>query len=184
VLTRIGVEIAIGAVAGLIATKVTDYAEGALLKATPSSWKAREPDTIEDSSAKSAARLLLEQAGRKPAAGELDLAKKTIHYGLGLAWGPVYYLLRRRGGMGPVSAGIASGLALSLAVDETLNPALGITPPAREYPLSAHLRGLLTHVLWGLTVAGIAEALRHTRHLSPSGTERRARRSRGGSIDS
>ena len=139
----IGRDIVIGITAGIIATRVTDPVEKALWRATPASERAREPERLDNSSAKSAARKLVEGAGERPSEDKLRVLKKTIHYGLGLSWGPLYCLLRRGSGMPPAGAGIASGAALSLIVDETLNPLLGITPPSRRFPASAHLRGFL-----------------------------------------
>ena len=63
-----------------------------------------------------------------------DLAGTAVHYGLGMAWGPVYGLLRRHGRMQPLGAGVLTGASLSLIVDEGLSPALGFSAPNRDYP--------------------------------------------------
>ena len=82
-----------------------------------------------------------------------------MHHGLGMAWGPVYCLLRRRFGMRPLAAGLAAGAALSLVVDEGLTPALGLSAPNRAYPPATHLRGLVAHLVWGAAAALAAEAI-------------------------
>jgi uncharacterized membrane protein YagU involved in acid resistance len=156
---KLGLDIAIGITGGLIATRVTDYAEKALWSATPARERMREPARLENSSAKSAARILLERTRCEVSENNVQRAQRAIHYGLGLMWGPLFCLLRRGSGMTPVGAGVASGAALSLIVDETMNPLLGITPPNRRFPASAHVRGLLTHIVWGLTAAGVAESI-------------------------
>ncbi len=76
-----------------------------------------------------------------------------------MGWGVSYALLRRQSRIRPLSAGIASGMSLSLLVDETASPLLGITPPNRAYPASAHLRGFIVHLVYGLTIAFTAEGL-------------------------
>ncbi|HEX7047932.1 MAG TPA: DUF1440 domain-containing protein [Gammaproteobacteria bacterium] len=154
------VDLAAGVIGGIVATHVNDFVEAACWKATPESEKAREPETTDDSSAEAAARMLLTCKDDDPPAEQLEIAKKGIHFGLGAAWGPLYCWLRRHMGMSPAMAGITSGTALSLIVDETLNPLLGITPPRNAYPASAHVRGLVTHVAWGLVCAATAETLR------------------------
>lgn len=82
-----------------------------------------------------------------------------FHYGLGMSWGAVYTLLRRRTGLDPVPAGLLTGAAMSLLVDEGLTPLLGFSAPNRAYPLVTHLRGFVAHLVFGLGTAGTAETL-------------------------
>ncbi len=84
-------------------------------------------------------------------------AGMVLHYALAFGWVPVYMVLRRQFGMMPVRAGIASGLSMSLLVDEIGNPLLGFTPPPQAYPLAMHLRGLAGHLVYGLGVAALVE---------------------------
>jgi uncharacterized membrane protein YagU involved in acid resistance len=65
---------------------------------------------------------------------------------------------RRRFGMTPSGAGVASGLSMAVLVDEIANPLLGFTPPPQKYPLVSHLRGMAGHLVYGLGVAGLVEA--------------------------
>jgi uncharacterized membrane protein YagU involved in acid resistance len=152
-------DLAIGLAAGSLATKVTDLVQGPLSHATPEREKAREPEMPEGSSAMTAARKTAGLAGADPDKKELQYLKSAVHYGLGAGWGTLYGPLRRHGGMSAIGAGVAVGTALSLVIDEALNPALNITPPARAYPASSHLRGLLAHLVYGVAVAATAEGL-------------------------
>lgn len=168
-LKSIALDVIIGCAAGIIATRTTDHVQKILWNLTPSSERRQEPKTRDGSSAKSAARLLMEQAGQEPSEDNLVRGKKAIHYGLGLMWGPLYCLLRRGSGMTPAGAGITSGAVLSVVVDESINPLLGISPPSRTFPTSAHLRGFATHLAWGLTAAVAAETLHQLlQHPLPS----------------
>lgn len=154
------IDIFSGVVGGIVATHVNDYVEKVFWELTPETEKAREPETEDDSSAESAARMLLECVEDSPPEDEVEIAKMGVHYGLGAAWGPLYCWLRRHGGMSPLATSVTSGTALSLLVDETLNPVLGITLPNEAYPESAHVRGVMTHVIWGLVCGATAETLR------------------------
>lgn len=81
-----------------------------------------------------------------------------IHYALALGWVPVYMVARRRWGMTPFGAGVATGLSMAVLVDEVGNPLLGLTPPPQKYPLVSHLRGVAGHLVYGVSVAGFVEA--------------------------
>lgn len=155
----LAVDLAIGLVAGCIATRLTDLSQPPLSQATPESEKAREPEEPDGGSAMSAADKATGLAGVNVGHKDLQYLKIAIHYGLGASWGGLYVLLRRRGGMGALGAGAATGLALSVLVDECLNPALNITPPNRAYPASSHLRGLVAHLIYGLGVAAAGEVM-------------------------
>lgn len=168
---------AIALAAGYVATKVTDRAQRALWKATPEYEKAREPEMEHGSSARSAAHLLCTWCRIEPTERRVSLVKDCVHYGLGMAWGSVYGILRRRNHVRPVPAAFITGISLSLVIDEALNPVLGITPPAKAYPASSHIRGLLTHVIYGVAVAAAAEAMH--RALPNSSVRSQPRLSRG-----
>ena len=82
------------------------------------------------------------------------------HYLLGLGWAPVYVVIRRRTGLAPLAAGLVTGLGLWAGFDEGLVPTLGFSAPNRAYPVSTHLRGFVGHLVYGLTIMAIVEAVR------------------------
>ena len=104
--------------------------------------------------AKKAAALL----GRDLSQEQAARIGSGVHYALALGWVPVYMVARRRFGMNPFGAGAATGLSMSVLVDELGNPLLGLTPPPQKYPLVSHLRGVAGHLVYGLSVAGFVEA--------------------------
>ncbi len=81
-----------------------------------------------------------------------------FHYGLAVSWAPLYAVLRRRGRLHPITAGLATGSAMSLIADEGMTPALGFSAPNRAYPLVTHLRGYIAHLAFGLAVAAVTDA--------------------------
>jgi uncharacterized membrane protein YagU involved in acid resistance len=162
------VDVAVGLFAGLAATAVTDLAQEPLRRATPDNAKRREARVSPGpSSSQVAARRIAERLGRPANDRRLRPVAKAVHHGLGMAWGPVYCLLRRRGGMRPLGAGLVAGAALSLVVDTGLTPALGLSAPNRAYPVATHLRGFLAHLVWGAAAALAAEAIYHATGTAP-----------------
>lgn len=81
-----------------------------------------------------------------------------FHYGLAIQWASLYPLLRRRTSLGPASAGLVTGAAMSLIADELMTPALWFSAPNLAHPLFTHLRGFLAHLVFGLGVAATTEA--------------------------
>ena len=112
-------------------------------------------------------RLLTRIAARKTAAllglqltdKQVEQAGLVFHYGLGMSWGTAYTLLRRLTPLPPPVAGLLTGASLSLLIDEGLTPLLGFSTPNRAYPLSTHVRGFVAHLVYGLSVAGVAESI-------------------------
>jgi hypothetical protein len=89
---------------------------------------------------------------------QVKKAGKAVHYGLGIAWAPVYMWLRRSTNLTPWGAGLAAGASMYAVVDEALNPLLGFTPPPQAFPPVTHLRGLIGHLVFGLGLAAAVEA--------------------------
>ncbi len=109
------VDIAVGLAAGLVATWATDLAQGPLRRATPEGAKRREARVSPGpSSSQVAARRIAERLGRPADDRRLRPLAKAVHHGLGMAWGPVYCLLRRHAGMPPLGTGLVAGAALDV----------------------------------------------------------------------
>ncbi len=153
------VDVAVGLAAGLVATKVYGFAQQALYHPMPKHVRRQEERVRPAPSSQVAAGKAAESLGYSLDERQRELAGCGVHYGLGAAWGPLYGLLRRHGGMRPLGAGILTGASLSLIVDEGLTPALGFSAPNRDYPALTHVRGFLNHLAYGAAVAVTAEAL-------------------------
>ena len=156
--TTLPVDIAVGLIAGLVATQVYGFAQQGLHRTTPEEVKRHEERVRPEPTSRVAARKIGEGLGYHLDARQLGLATMAVHYGLGLAWGPIYGLLRRHGRMRPLAAGFTTGAAMSLIMDEALVPALGLSPPNRAFPAVTHVRGFLNHLVYGTAVALTAEA--------------------------
>src|SRR3954464_3418512 len=160
-------DVAIGCVSGLVATKVYGLVQEALYRPMPRDVKRWEEQVRPGPSSQVAASRMAEGLGYPLDEQERELAGCAVHYGLGMAWGPMYGLLRRHGGMQPLGAGALTGTTLSLIVDEGLAPALGFSAPNRDYPALTHVRGLLNHLAYGAAVAVTAEVLYRLTNTGP-----------------
>ncbi len=153
-------DIAVGLFAGLVATQVTNLAQGPLQRMMPDSVGRQEKRVRPGaSSSLVAAGKVAPRLDCSPNQRELGLLGKAIHFGIGMTWGPVYRLLRRHGSLGPFGAALASGAAMSLILDEGVVPALGLSAPNRDYPVFTHARGFLAHLIYGAAAALAAEGL-------------------------
>ncbi len=153
------VDVAVGLTAGLVATKVYGYAQQAFYRPMPRHVRWQEERVRPAPSSQIAAEKTAESLGYSLGERERKLARCAVHYGLGAAWGPIYSLLRRHGGIQPLGAAVLTGASLSLIVDEGLTPALEFSAPNRDYPALTHIRGFLNYLAYGAAVAVSAEAL-------------------------
>jgi hypothetical protein len=150
-------DLALAPVAGYLATKVMEPVSSKSYELESEADLAREDAARPGAPYRIAAEKTAMLLGVQPSDTALDKAALAFHYGLAMFWAPTYVLLRRRTPLGPVAAGLASGAAMSLIVDEGLTPALGLSAPNGAYPLATHLGGVAAHLVFGLAVAALTE---------------------------
>jgi len=168
---HLALDIGIGLLAGLTATKVTERAQQALWPATPENIRQQEKRVRPGPPFRVAAEKTADLAGLDLDEADIRTAGTAFHYASGVAWGPVYCVMRRAAGMESVGAGVATGASMSVILDELVTPAFGFSAPNRDYPTVTHVRGLLGHLAYGLALAGTAEVL--YRLAEPRATEQR-----------
>lgn len=152
-------DVAVGLASGLTATVVTGFAQQVLYRLMPKNAREQEDRVRPGPPPRLAAKRISEWLGLHLSDRQTKGAAMALHYGLGVGWGPLYGLLRRQSGMQPFGAGMVTGAAMSLIVDEGVTPALGASAPSRDYPAITHPRGLLNHLVYGAVAALAAEAL-------------------------
>lgn len=151
-------DLALAPIAGYVGTKLMEPAGAKLYELTPQQDRRREDEVRPGPPYAIAARKTAELVGLTLSDKQHERLALAFHYGLAIQWAPLYPLLRRKTGLGPVAAGLATGAAMSLVADEMMTPALGFSAPNRAYPLSTHLRGFVGHLVFGLGVAATTEA--------------------------
>lgn len=152
-------DVGVGLLAGLAATKVTEYGQQALWALTPEDIKEQEERVRPGPPFRVAAERTAALADVELDAEQMDQAGMAFHYGAGMAWGAVYCFMRRAAGMDSLGAGIATGTSMSIILDEFITPALDFSAPNRDYPAATHVRGFVGHLLYGAALAVAAEAL-------------------------
>ncbi len=154
-------DIGTGMIGGYVGTQVMERVSMKLYELEPEEDRKREEEVRPGPPFEIAARKTTEALGIELSEEQIQtLALYVFHYGLGMGWGTPYTFLRRRTDLGPVSAGLLTGAAMSLLVDEGMTPLFGFSAPNRDYPLSTHLRGFAAHLAFGLGVAATSEAIR------------------------
>lgn len=161
-------DVAIGLVAGMVATKVTGYAQEALYGPMPDRIKEQEKRVRPAPPPQVAAEKSAQALGLDLNQEQLKRAAMGIHYASGMMWGPVYSLLRRHSRMEPLGAGFVTGATMSLILDEALMPALGLSAPSRDYPTVTHVRGFVGHLVFGAAAALTAETIYRLTDTKPN----------------
>jgi hypothetical protein len=146
-------KVARGAVAGAIGTWVMDWATTKVLEQQSPEDTAREQAA--QPNGKSSVPNMID-FGERLTGFHLDpdarpRVEQAVHYGLGVAPGILYALLRHRVPLLGAGRGVVYGLLLFGLNDELLNTAMGFAGPMEAYPASSHVRGLVGHVALGVT---------------------------------
>lgn len=161
-------DLPVAAIAGYLGTKAMEPISQKLYELESEADRRREDAVRPGPPAEIAAEKTLKLVGIELSDQQKGRVGLVFHYGLAIGWAPTYALLRRRTTLAPLEAGLLSGAAMSLLVDEGLTPALGFSAPNRAYPLSTHLRGFVAHLAFGVAVAATSEAIWSLTGRNPS----------------
>ncbi len=140
-----------GVIAGAVATWVMGLTTTAMLANESGADKARER-AARPNGRPAVDNLVrrMERMGVPVDAVGRARATAAVRYGLGIAPGAIYGVLRPRVPWLGGARGIGYGLALWAINDEFANTALGLAGPADAYPVATHWRGLVGHLVLGL----------------------------------
>lgn len=142
---------ALGAIGGLVGTVVMGKVASALYAREPEEKRAREEQLRKEPPFMVLAERLIEQAGLEVTDERKQRVGTALHWGYGATWGAFYGIVRRRAPALSRAWGIPFGIAFALVGDELMNSVMGLAAPPTEFPIDAHVRGLVAHV--GFTVA-------------------------------
>jgi putative membrane protein len=89
-----------------------------------------------------------------------EIAGAVVHYAFGVATGGLYGSIAELKPATTAGAGLPFGAAVWLVADEITVPALGLSKPPTEYPLSTHAYSIAAHLVYGLTTEIVRRAVR------------------------
>jgi putative membrane protein len=98
--------------------------------------------------------------GRSLSQSEKKTAGSVVHYAFGALIGGLYGVLSEGLPAARAGFGTAYGAAVWLGADEGMVPALKLSKPPQEYPVSQHVSGLGAHLVYGATAEAVRRALR------------------------
>lgn len=91
---------------------------------------------------------------------EKDIAGVAFHYAMGATSGALYGAVAEAAPWAEAGAGLPFGAAVWLVADEGIVPAVGLSKPPAEYPLSIHVYSFASHLVFGLTAELVRRAVR------------------------
>jgi hypothetical protein len=157
-----------GAVAGLVGGLVASYAmdqfqaawialasRGGDGAAPGSGGPEQEPATVKAASAVSEGLF-----GHELTTSEKQVGGAAVHYAVGGLTGALYGAAVEVQPAVAAGVGVPYGTAVWLVVDEGAVPALGLSKPVTEYPLSNHVYALVSHFVLGLTTDVVRRGVR------------------------
>src|SRR5574341_1275374 len=122
----------------------------------------KQDDEQEPATIKAAEAVSERLFGHKLTREEKPLAGNAVHYAVGSTAGAIYGAVAEVEPAVTVGAGLPFGTAFWLVVDEGAVPALGLSKPATDYPLSTHVYALASHLVFGMTNEILRRGLRRT----------------------
>jgi putative membrane protein len=114
----------------------------------------------EDATMKAAGKLA-EVFGRPLSHEQKKKFGPVVHYAFGIAQGAMYGAVTELAGIqGGLVSGVSFGAALFVVADELAVPAAGLSGKPSEFPLTSHLYGLASHLVYGVTTEIVRRGLR------------------------
>ena len=153
----------VGVTAGYLAGQAMDRATTWYYGRQSDASKQREQELLPDGAPIAAARKLAGLLGAEPTDDQAGTIALAMHQSLGQGYGVAAAALTRRG-VPPIAAGVASGMAGFLLMDELAN-SLFFTPPPQAYPVESHLRGIVGHLTLGVVTGALLALARRLRLL-------------------
>lgn len=158
---RLVKDIIYGIIGGAIGTVVMGQVANLMYKLESEEKKKKEEELRKEPSY----NVMVERIAKDVFGAHLsDEAKSKLgeaaHWGYGLAWGGVYGAVRNRVPGFSKAGSLPFGITFWFVGDEALNAVFKLTPPPQEFPIDAHLRGLVAHLVYAATADGVYRTLR------------------------
>lgn len=157
--------LAAGLVGGLAATFVMTQFQTAVSKIGESSngedkKQKKQKEASENATVKTAEAISENIFDHELEKSEKQPAGNAVHYGFGTTMGALYGAAAEAAPVTSFGYGLPFGTALFIGADEIAVPALGLSKPPTEIPLSKHAYGLASHLVYGLTAEMVRRGVR------------------------
>jgi len=153
--------LAAGAIGGLVASFVMEEFQALWFKVSESLPEQSQRGEEQEPATVKAAEAIAENIfAHELAESEKEIAGEAVHYAVGAISGAVYGAMSELMPSVTIGVGLPFGAAVWLVVDEGAVPALGLSKPAKEYPLSTHAYALASHLVYGVTTDVVRRAVR------------------------
>jgi uncharacterized membrane protein YagU involved in acid resistance len=154
-----------GIAGGLAAAWVMNQFFVGLTKATEAIQKQHgeqhnQEQKEEDSTVKVADAIASTVTGRHLTKEEKEVGGPIVHYAFGSLMGGLYGGLAEYSAASRIGFGTVFGSALFAGADGIVVPALGLSKPVTEQPLSNHASHWVAHMIYGATVELVRRGLR------------------------
>jgi uncharacterized membrane protein YagU involved in acid resistance len=154
--------LAAGVVGGIVGTIVMTQFQTAITKLVESSngEDKKQKEEGENATVETAEAISETVLDRELKKSEKEPAGNAVHYGFGTTVGAVYGIAAEVAPVTSIGYGLPFGTALFIGADEIAVPALGLSEPPTEIPLSKHAYGLASHLVYGLTADLVRRGVR------------------------
>ena len=139
--------IIVGAAVGYAANRCMDVATSRFYEQQSDESKAREEEVFPGGAILAGGRDMARMLGIDADEQRIEQLGIGAHRGLAMAYGALGGVLVGFG-MRPMRAGLLIGALAFVLVDEALN-AVQLEPSPTDFPMEAHLRGVVGHVTYG-----------------------------------
>lgn len=148
----------VGALAGYFGSRAMDRPPGWYFERQSKGSRRREKEIAPGGAPVLAGRKLAGLIGREVTDEEAPKTGFIIHRSLGMAYGITAAALASRG-VPPARAGLVTGAAAFLLVDEGF-VGTASTPPPWAYPVESNARGAIGHLAYGVVAGGLLATAR------------------------
>jgi putative membrane protein len=91
---------------------------------------------------------------------EKQIAGPLMHYAMGTLTGAMYGVVREAEPELPAGEGLLFGGTVWMVADNIAVPALGLSKPPIQYPISTHMYALASHLVYGFTAELVRRIVR------------------------
>ncbi len=152
-----------GAVAGLIGGIAATAVMGgfqALLSSLSDEKNQSKKKKEEPANVKAAEAIAENVFDHRLTKAEREPAGEAIHWAMGSGSGLIYGVASELAPISTIGYGLPFGAMVWLIADDIAVPALGLSKPVTEFPLSTHAYALSSHLVYGLTTDLVRRAVR------------------------